>query len=162
MKPTRVGLLVLLVVVATGIGVPRRAWSSGSSVVEAKGALFVAQIESVRKIFAHNPNRPNVEGDWHRSWREQNQPVVDKIGAQLKAELGKVDAKAAYRLAPYDEKVAEVREDDLSDEPPKGPFRCTYRLEDVLISVTHSQPPSKTQRTALRALFARAIKAARG
>ena len=139
----------------------RLAAASGSSVVEAKGALFVAQIESVRTIFAHDPKHPNVEGDWHKSWRERNQPVVDKIGAKLTAELGKVDAKTAYRVAPYDEKLAEVRETDLSDSPQKGPFRCTYRMEDVLITVTHSQTPSASQRTSLRALFERAIKAAR-
>lgn len=141
---------------------PTIAWSSGSSVVEAKGALFVAQIESVRKIFAHDPKRPNVEGDWHQAWRERNQPVIDKIGAKLTAELGRVDAKTSYRVVAYDEKLAEVAESELGTESRKGPFRCTYRLEDVLITVTHSQTPTEAQRTALRALFERAIKAARG
>lgn len=133
---------------------PLIALGSGSSVVEAKGKWSFASIESVRKSFAHTPGAPNPEQRWHQQWRERNQPVVDDIGKQLEAELGKADAKAAYRVLPYDEKAAET-------EPAKGAFRRRYRADDVTVLVTHDQKPTDKQSAALTALVERITKAAK-
>ena len=152
----RIGFVVAAVIILF----PAEAHLSGSSTVSSDSKYFRVSLESVRKIFAHDDNHPDQEGDWHVEWRKTNQPRADKLKKTLEPAIHALVAE--YGLIPFSADYPEVVDGLAEDRPDviqsKKPFQYLYRFGDVTLSVAFQKLPPAPARKSLGEKLERALR----
>jgi hypothetical protein len=145
--------LALLLSLSCGV-----AWASGSSTVNVSSTYFVAKLESVRKIFAHDPRHPSTEQDWHKNWVKEAQPMLDKIKLALEKKQETFLKGKGWALVKY---AAGARPCESPDET-----RCLVNLTvdanvgGLTVSVVTEKPLGDEARKTLNAILDRIATAA--